>query len=38
MTHGFIGGNGVDHWIDMVGRRKDVVPLLTPLTPKPIGQ
>jgi hypothetical protein len=26
LTHGFIGGNGVDHWIDMVGRRADVLP------------
>ncbi len=25
LTHGFIGGNGVDHWIDMVGRRADLV-------------
>lgn len=25
LTHGFIGGNGVDHWIDMVGDRKSVV-------------
>lgn len=24
LTHGFIGGNGTDHWIDMVGRRADV--------------
>jgi hypothetical protein len=25
LTHGFIGGNSVDHWIDMVGRRADLV-------------
>jgi len=25
-THGFIGGNGTDHRIDMVGRRQDMVP------------
>lgn len=24
LTHGFIGGNGEDHWIDMVGRRADL--------------
>jgi hypothetical protein len=27
LTHGFIGGSGEDHWIDMVGRRVDLVPL-----------
>lgn len=26
LTHGFIGGNGTEHWIDMVGRRGDLVP------------
>ena len=25
LTHGFIGGNGTDHRIDMVGRRSDLV-------------
>jgi hypothetical protein len=25
-THGFIGGNGTDHRIDMVGRRQDMLP------------
>ncbi len=24
LTHGFIGGSGEDHWIDMVGRRADM--------------
>jgi hypothetical protein len=27
LTHGFIGGNGTDHWIDMVGRRADLIEL-----------
>jgi len=26
LTHGFIGGSGVDHFIDMVGRRCDLQP------------
>jgi hypothetical protein len=26
-THGFIGGNGTDHRIDMVGRRQDMLPV-----------
>lgn len=30
LTHGFIGGNGTDHFIDMVGRRCD-------LNPRPAG-
>jgi len=25
LTHGFIGGNGTDHRIDMVGRRSDLI-------------
>lgn len=24
LTHGFIGGNGIDHWIDMVGKSFDL--------------
>ena len=24
LTHGFIGGNATDHWIDMIGRRADI--------------
>jgi len=27
LTHGFIGGDATDHWIDMVGRRCDLSPL-----------
>jgi hypothetical protein len=26
LTHGFIGGSDPDHWIDMVGRRQDLLP------------
>jgi len=33
LTHGFIGGNGTDHWIDLVGRRCDVRPLPADETP-----
>lgn len=34
LTHGFIGGNGIDHWIDMVGRRGDLTPSVDALIPK----
>lgn len=34
LTHGFIGGNGTDHIIDMVGRREDLVPPVPPLIPR----
>lgn len=34
LTHGFIGGNETDHWIDLVGRRQDLVPPAAPLVPK----
>jgi hypothetical protein len=27
LTHGFIGGNGTDHRIDMVGRVQDMQPV-----------
>lgn len=30
LTHGFIGGSTVDHFIDMVGRRCDVAPSVCP--------
>lgn len=33
LTHGFIGGDKVDHWIDMVGRRCDLVPPVGPACP-----
>lgn len=33
LTHGFIGGNGIDHWIDMVGRRCDLVPSVGAVCP-----
>ncbi len=26
LTHGFVGGSPTDHWIDLVGRYKDLVP------------